>query len=312
MLFEKGTGIGKNVMNNLLKLHFEKVGLQTSVQDFGRIGHQASGVPVGGAMDQKSMKRANLLVGNPLDTPVLEITLLGPRIRMEGSGVIAIAGADLSAQINGKRLLLNQLIKVEDGDILKFGRPKRGCRAYLAVGGEWLLPEWLGSRSAAFYLPDATPESIPTKGSTIGIRAWEGHQLSEISWLDGEEVPEYSIRVLPGPEFDTFSRVEVAHFFSQQYEVSNDSNRMGYRLEADVKIEGKRKELISSAVVPGTIQITSAGNPIILMRDAQTTGGYHRILNVIEEDLNKIAQMKAREKLRFSICKSSNPFKLLT
>lgn len=313
MLFEKGTGIGKNVMNNLLKLHFEKIGLQTSIQDFGRIGHQAFGVPVGGAMDQKSMKQANLLVGNSLDAPVLEITLLGPRIRMEGRGSIAICGADLSAQINGDWLPINQLVKVKSGDILKFGRPKRGCRAYLAVGGEWLLPEWLGSTSAAFYLPDATPESIPTKGSKISIRTNETNQLSEIILFDEEKVvTEYTIRVLPGPEFEAFSRTAIAQFFSQVYQVSNDSNRMGYRLVSDWKIEGKRKELISSPVVPGTIQITTAGNPIILMRDAQTTGGYHRILNVIEEDLNKIAQMKAKEKLRFSICKSSNPFKLLT
>lgn len=300
MLFEKGTGIGKNVMNNLLKLHFEKVGLQTSVQDFGRIGHQAFGVPVGGAMDQKSMKQANLLVGNPLNAPVLEITLLGPRIRMEGSGRIAICGADLSAQINGHLLPLNQLVKVDNGDVLKFGRPIKGCRAYLAVGGEWLLPEWLGSKSAAFYLPEATPESIPTKGSTISIRTSEINQLSEISLFDEEKVvTEYAIRVLPGPEFEAFPRIAIAQFFSQIYKVSNDSNRMGYRLDADWKIEGKRKELISSPIVPGTIQITASGDPIILMRDAQTTGGYYRMANVIEEDINKVAQIKPGEKLKF-------------
>ena len=302
MLFEKGTGIGKNVMNNLLKLHFEKVGLQTSVQDFGRIDHQAFGVPVGGAMDQKSMKQANLLVGNPLNTPVLEITLLGPRIRMEGSGRIAICGADLSAQINDHSLPINQLVKVDDGDILKFGRPIKGCRAYLAVGGEWLLPDWLGSKSAAFYLPEAAPESIPTKGSTISIRTSEINQLSEISLFDEERaVTEYAIRVLPGPEFNAFSRIAIAQFFSQAYKVSNDSNRMGYRLDADWKIEGKRKELISSPIVPGTVQITASGDPIILMRDAQTTGGYYRMVNVIEEDINKVAQIKPGEKLRFRL-----------
>jgi antagonist of KipI len=287
-------------MNNLLKLHFEKVGLQTSVQDFGRIGHQAFGVPVGGAMDQKSMKQANLLVGNPLNAPVLEITLLGPRIRMEGSGRIAICGADLSAQINGHSLSLNQLIKVDNGDVLKFGRPIKGCRTYLAVGGEWLLSEWLGSKSAAFYLPDATPESIPIKGSTISIRTSEINQLSEISLFDEEKVvTEYAIRVLPGPEFEAFPRIAIAQFFSQIYKVSNDSNRMGYRLDADWKIEGKRKELISSPIVPGTIQITASGDPIILMRDAQTTGGYYRMVNVIEEDINKVAQIKPGEKLKF-------------
>jgi antagonist of KipI len=103
---------------------------------------------------------------------------------MEGSGRIAICGADLSAQINGHSLSLNQLIKVDNGDVLKFGRPIKGCRTYLAVGGEWLLSEWLGSKSAAFYLPDATPESIPIKGSTISIRTSEINQLSEISLFD--------------------------------------------------------------------------------------------------------------------------------
>ena len=284
-------------MNNLLTIQFIKPGLQTSVQDQGRAGHQQAGVPVGGVLDRQAAKTANSLVDNPASNPLLEITLIGPKIKFDGPCQIAICGANLSPKVNGQPILMYQTIEVSKGSILSFGRALQGCRSYLAIRGQWQLRSWLGSTSAASQNGEAlTPDSILTQGSTLNIQT-----SPAIPQRVYHDPPNYSsplqIRVLPGPEFEYFSNYFVAHFFSRHHRIHPDSNRMGYRLSYQAERFSSPFELISSAVLPGTIQITHAGQPIILMADAQTTGGYCRLANVIEEDLDLLAQTKPGDEL---------------
>ncbi|MDX1628546.1 MAG: biotin-dependent carboxyltransferase family protein [Fulvivirga sp.] len=286
----------------MIKLHFVKPGLHTTVQDEGRLGYQHLGVPGSGPMDRKSASNANQLVGNPPDTPVLEITLMGPEIQFEGSVNIAIAGADLSPELNGQKISMNHVVEVKSGEILSFGRPRQGCRAYLAVAGEWKVKKWLKSASTATVQPEKfTPESIIKKGSTISIVPVDFIE-NQIEINDQHEfTPLIKINVTPGPEFKLFSKNYTAHFFSHAHKITNDSNRMGYRLKSDFKNYEPMDELISSGVMPGTIQVTSEGDPVVLMADAQTTGGYPRIAQVIPEDLDRLGQMKPGDELWFSM-----------
>ncbi|MFK7983337.1 MAG: biotin-dependent carboxyltransferase family protein [Saprospiraceae bacterium] len=283
--------------------HFLKSGIQTLIQDQGRIGYQSYGVPISGVMDKKSAALANELVGNDLDVPVVEMALLGPTIKISGNCQIAITGANLSPKVNQQPIPLYETINLKDGDLLKFGGAKNGCRAYLAIRGNWQIKKWLNSYSALPYSGDkATPQSYIQKGSILRVQS--NPRISKrIAPI--ERRPQFptalNVRVLPGPEFEYFSNYTIGYFFSKSYKLTQESNRMGYRLDTMLRDFKPTKEVISAGIMPGTIQITSAGQPVILMRDAQTVGGYYRIANVITEDLNKLAQLKPGDKVAFSL-----------
>ena len=283
--------------------HFQKAGIQTLIQDEGRIGYQSYGVPISGALDKKAARLANKLVGNSPNTPVLEMALLGPSIKITGDCQIAITGADLGPKLNEKPIPLYQTIHLEDGDLLTFGGAKKGCRAYLAIKGNWQIAKWLNSYSALPYSGDAaTPNSLIQKGTSLQIETTGISPIRSIPKADQPGFPKsVRIRVLPGPEFDEFSNYTIAYFFSRGYQLTNDSNRMGYRLNANLIDFKPKREVISSGIIPGTIQITSAGQPVILMADAQTVGGYYRIANVVSDDLDKLAQLKSGDEVWFSL-----------
>lgn len=283
--------------------HFLKTGLQTLIQDKGRIGYQSYGVPVSGAMDKKSADLANELVGNSLGTPVLEMALLGPTINISGDCQIAITGADLSPKVNNEPIPLYETINLKGGDMLKFGGAKNGCRAYLAIRGTWQIKKWLNSYSALPYSGDAaTPESYIQKDTTLTIQTNPRIPKKIVPIARRPHFPTtLKVRVLPGPEFDHFSNYTIGYFFSKTYKLTQESNRMGYRLDTILTDFKPKKEVISTGIIPGTIQITSAGQPVILMMDAQTVGGYYRIANVISEDLDKLGQLKPGDKVAFSL-----------
>ncbi len=292
-------------MSNQVLLKFKKAGMLTTVQDTGRSGHQQFGVPIGGAMDKTSARLANELVGNPKHYPILEITMLGPEIEFVGRCQIVIAGADISPTINGVPVNSNQLIDVESGSILKFGKLMKGCRAYLAVGGKWQLKSWLGSVSAATHLSDVlTPDSNIKKGSEILIH----HPTfilpkNNIQYDCPDLSDDIVVKVLAGPEYNLFSEAFKTSFFNQKFIITPQSSRMGFRLSPNIAAFSPNKELISSGVILGTIQITNAGQPIILMADAQTTGGYYRIANILSSDLDKVGQLKPGDSIKFTLAK---------
>ncbi len=287
-------------------LEFLKKGLQTLVQDNGRLDHRASGVPIGGALDKSSMLIANNLVRNEFNSPVLEMTIAGPTIRFVGDNcIIAVTGADISPAIDGDQIEMYRSIRVVENDILSFGKLNSGCRAYLAVRGNWQVRKWLSSASAIFSdLTDVTPDSYIVKGSTLTV-AHDGKYESHI-YPDSQR-PEFRetiiVRVVPGPEIDMFDDATLAHFFSTKHLITPSSNRWGYRLDGKFQTHKPGKELISSGVFPGVIQIPHSGGPIILMADAQTTGGYPRIAVVVNADLDKLAQAKPGDSLEFRIMK---------
>lgn len=291
------------MMANELTLTFLKPGLYTSLQDKGRVGLQDFGVPIGGALDSTSAKMANHLVGNEENTPVLEITMTGPEILFDSDALIALTGAPFELYCDDELVENNTAIYLKSGSVLKFGNLKSGCRAYLAVAGNWKTKKWNGSVSPISQASEATPDSILKKGSKIQI---ESAYLNKTgSWDKNKHTPIIShrvrLRVMPGPEFNNISRIAIAKFFGQGHKISQDANRMGYRLTTNLISENERAEMISSGILPGTIQITGSGQPIILLNDAQTTGGYPRIANILSEDLDQLAQLKPGDEIWFSM-----------
>lgn len=288
-------------MSEQMKIEFVKPGMLTTVQDLGRPNFREFGIPHGGVLDKRSAEKANWLVGNKKEVPVFEITLLGPEILFDDECQIAITGADISPHINGGDVPMYETVSVERGAVLKFGKLKNGCRTYLAIGGEWKVAEWLGSSSALpFSGLNILPKNKIKKGTEFifGKKEWIAKRETP-----KEERPGFSsfnkIAVLPGPEFELFPRQYIAQFFSTTFKISPHSNRMGIRLESETIKFSPKKELISSGTIPGTIQITNGGQPILLLADAQTTGGYYRLAKVVESDMDVLAQMKPGEEIRF-------------
>ncbi len=285
-----------------------KPGLFTSIQDLGRIGHQDAGIPFGGAMDKEAHKIANELVDNPHHTPTLEITQIGPDLVFEGTGQIAITGAEMIAELNGKLVQMYQTLDIKSGDHLIFHHTDLGCRTYMAVRGEWLSQKWLGSFSAVANLMNI--EGVPKI-----LKAGTEIQVKTTNFIEQRTYPLhlrpvysscYIIRVVTGPEFEQFKIENIQSFFQTIFIVSPDSNRMGYRLEGKIEDYEPAGEEISSGIVEGTVQITNSGQPIILTADAQTTGGYPRIVNVVSDDLSIVSQMKSGDEVKFMLVSLSD------
>ncbi|WP_422121940.1 biotin-dependent carboxyltransferase family protein [Planococcus sp. X10-3] len=286
-------------------LTIRKGGMQTTVQDLGRTGFQKYGVVAAGAMDPYALRLANLLVGNEENAAALEIALTGPEIYFEEDASIAICGADFSPQLGGNAVGLWRAIEVQKGQTLTFGTLRRGSRAYLAVAGGIDVPEVMGSRST--YLRAALGGfngRALAPGDQLAACATERPQLSgtDFSWFI--PAPYYSskpeIRVTPGRQFGLFSEASRKRFFSEPFTVSSQSDRMGYRLDGAPLALSDKHEMISEAVVFGSIQVPPGGNPIVLMADRQTAGGYPKIAEVITVDLPLISQLKPGDRLRFT------------
>lgn len=290
-------------MPEFLKVKCLKTGLYTSIQDEGRFGVQDQGIPISGALDKSSMRIANQLVGNLPNSPVLEMTLFGPTLKFEGQGQIAITGANMKATLNGKPVENYMTLNIKTGDLLEFHNTDFGCRTYMSIGGQWQVQNWSNSFSA---LPSLMEEQgLPARlvddySFTVAI-----NQMQELISYPERNRPLFSecyvIRVVTGPEFDQFEIEVIQDFFDRIFVIHGDSNRMGYRLKDNLQGYVPSGEEISSGIVIGTVQISNAGKPFILMADAQTTGGYPRIANVISDDLEIVAQLKPGDELKFML-----------
>lgn len=290
-------------MPEFLKVKCLKTGLYTSIQDEGRFGVQDQGIPISGALDKSSMRIANQLVGNLPNSPVLEMTLFGPRLKFEGQGQIAITGANMKATLNGKRVENYITLNIKSGDLLEFHNTDFGCRTYMSIGGQWQVQNWSNSFSALPSLmeePGLPARLVDDYSFTVAI-----NQMQELISYPERNRPLFSecyvIRVVTGPEFDQFEIEVIQDFFDRIFVIHGDSNRMGYRLKDNLQDYVPSGEEISSGIVIGTVQISNAGKPIILMADAQTTGGYPRIANVISDDLEIVAQLKPGDELKFML-----------
>ncbi|MEO1711918.1 MAG: biotin-dependent carboxyltransferase family protein, partial [Bacteroidota bacterium] len=236
-------------------------GLFTTIQDLGRLGAQAQGVPIGGVLDRLSARQANYLVGNPAETPVLEITLTGPTLQFSTDTWIAICGGSLEAFLGTRPIHTYRSYLVRAGEVLRIGRMTSGVRSYLAIGGEWQVERWLGSAGAWAMGGKTFPEgALLQKGQAISIIPRGGRVLFI---GERERTPHQGvIRVLAGPEWDWFSQESQRIFLERRWRMSNQSNRMAQKLEPLLPLLGSLPELISSPVWPGTIQCTAAGQLI--------------------------------------------------
>ena len=275
-------------------------GIHTTLQDLGRPGFMKYGLPASGAADRFSAQVANWLVGNPAGAALLEITLFRLELLALNDLTIAITGGDLAPAVERESIAMWQCITITKGKRVLFRARKQGLRAYLAIGGGFSGPLFLGSRSV--FVRGLMGN--PLKAGEILESEDPGGKSIPMKKLPREMIPSFSIqgplRVVPGPQEDRFTPRGIETFLSSDYRVSSQSDRMGYRLEGP-KIEHRTgADLISEPIARGAIQVPGDGLPIILLWDAQVSGGYPKIANVISADLDRLAQVVPGESLRFT------------
>ena len=278
-------------------------GLLSTVQDFGRFGYQASGFAPTGACDSLSMKRANALVGNDPGEAVIEMMLLGITARFYRSCVIALTGADMAPKLNGAEVENGAAIRIESGDTLELSGTRDGMGCYLAVPGGFDLPLVMGSRSTGLRFGIGGYDGRKLRrGDILQLRA-PVPDLPDLECRRLTSLPVFSkhvvLRTIAGPQDYMFSDAELAGFFSHPYSVTNATDRMGIRLEGEPIVPKTTSDIISDGTAFGAIQVPSGGQPIILMADRQTTGGYAKIATVITADLPRAAQMRPGCTVRF-------------
>ena len=267
----------------------------STVQDGGRFGYMSTGFGSGGAMDLRSMRIANLLVGNYENDGVIEMTMLGLSAEFTCTSVIALTGADMQPKLNGEDIPMYETVEVQAGDKLTMGAARTGMRGYLAVAGGFDIDPVMGSQSTNLKVKLGGFQGRKlAAGDQIPLR--READLSQCGYNKCEPENQYpqvsTVRVMFGPQEDYFTQKGIDTFLSARYNVSGQSDRMGVRLEG-TPIENKNGvDIISDGIAYGSVQIPASGTPIIMMADRQTTGGYAKIATVITADLPKIAQAK--------------------
>lgn len=298
-----------------MSLKVIKGGLLASIQDLGRFGFQKHGVVVGGAMDTLSFRLSNLLVGNPEGDAAIEVTMMGTALQFEKSAVIAITGGNLSPQINGKTVPMWRPVIVREGALLEFKSCQSGCRAYLAIAGGLRISEVMNSKSTylrgaiggyqgralqagdqLIFKDSLTSPSISNAANTFPftVANW---RIAAAPFINMDQTA--IVRVIRGAEFDKFSLDSQNQFFNQEFVITPQSDRMGYRLTGPAISLDEPFDMLSEAVANGTIQVPKNGQPIILLADRQTTGGYPRIAQVASIDLPIVAQLIPGKRIRF-------------
>ncbi|WP_455675753.1 5-oxoprolinase subunit C family protein [Pradoshia sp.] len=287
----------------------EKPGLLSTIQDLGRKGYKRYGVISSGAMDQIAHRIANMLVLNEEDDETIEITMTGPEIRFQEDAVIAITGGDLSPSVNGQAVTMYRPLIMKEGDVLSFGRTVQGIRAYLAVHGGFSIEQVM--HSASTYLRAGIGgykgralkkgDELPLKRK-IAMEEWElPINWSAESFMSVQNGLAKTIRVIRGAHYNEFTEDSQRVFAENEFTVTPESDRMGYRLEGESLNLKEKTEFISEAVSFGTIQVPADGKPIILMADSQTLGGYAKLAQVASVDRSALAQAKPGDRLKFDI-----------
>jgi len=282
-----------------------KAGLLSTVQDLGRWGFQRQGVPVSGAMDRLALRLGNVLLGNDESAAAIECTWTGPSIRFDQDQLISITGANLLPKLNGKEIALWKPMYVPKDAVLSFGKAdSEGCRAYICFYGGLDVPLVLGSRSTYLSgkMGGLNGQALVQGDQISFLKAFESVS-STFNWsMDSSLYPNLAsrkIRIIAGPHTDRLEKDSLLDLFKQSFEISNSSDRMGYRLKSKMLHLKDKRELLSSGVCFGTIQLPADGQPIILMADHGTTGGYPIIGQVASIDIPLLAQLKPGEHIQF-------------
>lgn len=283
-------------------IQIESPGPLTTVQDLGRIGHMHSGFQQSGAMDWYAASLANILCGNAVNSAVLEMTLSGISCRFLEPVSFALCGADMSAVLNGEAVPMQRLVTAPAGSLLKMGAAQAGCRTYMAVTGGLDVPLVMGSRSTNLRCGI---------GGFAGRKLQAGDKLAVLPgapFMKDKDVcipyepfiqKKVLIRAVPGPQDDYFTRKGLQTFFTAAYTVTPGSDRMGMKLSGPAPRAVSGTDIISDGIALGSVQIPAGGQPILLLADRQTVGGYAKIATVIKADLPKIAQLRPGDTIRF-------------
>jgi antagonist of KipI len=298
-----------------------RAGFLTSVQDLGRTGSREFGVSLGGALDQHALRVINLLVGNAESDAGLEITLGGLRLRFDDERVVAWCGGDFDVRLGSTPLPPGHVARLGAVEELSMKQPKIGCRAWLAISGGVDVPAVLGSRSTdlrasfggiegrALRDGDEIPLGKGPRSATIAlgkVSSWS----APVDWTaTAKKHP--LLRIVRGAHWSSFKDEATQRFMSEAFVVSPDSDRMGARLDGPELPRNDDVDLVSEAVAPGTIQVPPSGQPIILLGDCQTIGGYPKIAHVITVDLAIAAQLRAGDAVRFQEVNLGDAHRLL-
>lgn len=293
-----------------------KPGMMSSLQDNGRWGFQQFGVPIGGAMDKVSATLANIICGNDENEAVIEMTLHGASFMFNEAAYCAIVGGGCQAFAGDDiELPFHRLLWIPAFSIIRTTASIQGCRSYLAVSGGFKVKKILGSAST--YTPSGiggingrsliTGDMLAFKReqnfqaasnlhmlpSGVGVSHWHTADLVE-------STPDVAkVHAIKGPEFDRFNSPSQENIFNSEFTISSRSNRMGYRLEGKKFTLEQQSEMVSTAVTAGIVQVTHEGDPIILMADAQTIGGYPRIARICAADISLLAQTRPGVNIQF-------------
>lgn len=288
-------------VNHILRV--EDPGLSTTVQDLGRPNAINAGVPPGGAMDRFAHRAANLLVGNDAGAATLECTLSGPHLVAEHSCLIAITGADFDPHVNDKVVSMWTGIFLGQGDRLAYGRRRTGARAYIAVAGGIDGVRWLGSLSTNVMAVRGGIQGRTLKAGDVIDQAGEPSKPT----ISGRRMPEHlrpdygdhTLHAIAGPHIKRLDGEGRRLLFTAPFKVSKDADRMGYRLDGP-RLEPSGDELLSFGLTAGAIQVSNGGQPILLMADHQTAGGYPVVASVVSAALPIAAQLLPGDELHFA------------
>lgn len=285
-----------------------KPGMQMSIQDQGRVGARHLGIGQSGCIDPYAQIIVNRLVGNADNNPVIEITLGLAEIKFDNDYYIALHGTDMKSSVNGNAIEPGWSFYIKKGDVLKLNAARHGFRSYLAIGGQWQLPDPIldsystditagfgGLTGQALKSGDSF-EVIPKYNTKVGLGAMLPPKSTQI-------------RIHAGPHAAVLPKDTIVNFINHSWHVSPNSNRMGTRLLSDECSLEHDVSLPSMAVAPGSIQLPPNGEPIVLLNDAQTTGGYPLLGTVIDADLRHFAQLKPGDFLHFKFVTLADAFK---
>lgn len=273
-------------------------GFYSTIQDSGRIGYQDVGVPYSGVMDKQAALIANTLLGNSEEASVIEMTMTGATLKFTSDTLICLSGADMSPKLNDKEITNNKVFSISKNDVLSFGKLENGFRCYLAVLGGFKTEVVMQSRS---MYSGITEQFKLNKGNRLNVeqslQKYNRHYSS--LRVDNSYIEREVIEVFKGPEFDLLSSEHQNILLQSTFIVSKNNNRMAYQLEEPIK--NTLKPIITSAVLPGTVQLTPSGSLIVLMRDCQTTGGYPRVLQLKASSIDVLSQKLTGSKIEFKL-----------
>ncbi len=284
-------------------------GMLTTIQDLGRWGHQSHGVPVAGPMDAYSHQLANYLVGNDATAAALEITLIGPELSSNTDVICAVTGADFLVTVDDGVVPIHRAFTLREGGRLRFGARFAGARATLAVRGGIAVEPQFGSRATSVVSRMGPLGGRALRAGDelpIGVSSPPGIELLSIDQASVAPLPlpagGAQLRVMPGPHEHLFTRQAYDTLFGSRFVVTPNSNRMGYRLEGRVLSHAGSADILSDATPLGSIQVPASGQPILLMADRQTTGGYPKIATLISADVPLAGQLAPGDWIEFVPC----------